>query len=42
MPTFRLFESSLQDRFQKSRSKIQLYGGGFANGKTANVCIKAI
>ena len=42
MPTFRLFESSLQDRFQKSRAKIQLYGGGFANGKTANVCIKAI
>ena len=42
MPTFRLFERSLQDRFQKSRAKIQLYGGGFANGKTANVCIKAI
>jgi hypothetical protein len=42
VPTFRLFEGSLQDRFQKSRAKIQLYGGGFANGKTANVCIKAI
>ena len=42
MPTFRLFERSLQDRFQKSRAKIQLYGGGFANGKTANVWIKAI
>tara|TARA_Y100000310_G_scaffold263231_1_gene273298 strand:- start:6570 stop:8117 length:1548 start_codon:yes stop_codon:yes gene_type:complete len=40
--TYRLAEDSLSDRFLKSRSKIQLFGGGFANGKTASACIKAI
>jgi len=40
--TFRLYEGSLQQRFQQSRAKIQIFGGGFANGKTANACIKAI
>lgn len=39
---FKLHEASLQDRFMKSRAKIQLYGGGFANGKTATTCIKVI
>ena len=42
MPIFRLVEDSLQDRFLKSTAKIQLYGGGFANGKTSASCIKAI
>jgi len=42
MPTFKLTKDSLQDRFLKSKGKIQLYGGGFANGKTASACIKAI
>lgn len=42
MALFKLHENSLQDRFQKSRAKIQLFGGGFANGKTANVCIKTL
>lgn len=42
MATFRLYKDSLQDRFQKSRAKVQLFGGGFANGKTANACIKAL
>jgi hypothetical protein len=42
MPTFRLEKDSLQDRFLKSHGKVQLYGGGFANGKTASACIKAI
>ena len=42
MSTFRLFKDSLQDRFLKSKAKIQFYGGGFANGKTAAACIKAI
>ncbi len=40
--TFRIYEGSLQERFQQSRAKIQIFGGGFANGKTANACIKAI
>ena len=42
MPTFRLIKDSLQDRFLHSRAKVQLYGGGFANGKTSGACIKAI
>ena len=42
MPTFRLFKDSLQDRFLNSKAKVQFYGGGFANGKTASACIKAI
>lgn len=39
---FRVEYGSLQDRFLKSRSKIQFYGGGFANGKTSASCIKAL
>jgi len=42
MPTFNLIEGSLQDRFLKSNAKIQLLGGGFANGKTSVACIKAL
>ena len=42
MTVFKIHEDSLQERFQNSRSKIQLFGGGFANGKTANACIKAL
>lgn len=42
MPVFNVYENSLQERFQNSRKKIQLYGGGFANGKTANLCIKTL
>jgi hypothetical protein len=42
MPTFKLTKDSLQDRFLKSKGKVQLYGGGFANGKTASACIKCI
>ncbi len=42
MPTFNLTRDSLQDRFLQSRAKVQLYGGGFANGKTSGACIKAI
>lgn len=42
MPTFKLQRDSLQDRFLKSHSKVQVFGGGFANGKTSAACIKAI
>jgi phage terminase large subunit len=42
MPTFKLQRDSLQDRFLHSQAKVQLFGGGFANGKTAAVCIKAL
>ena len=39
---FRIFEGELQHNFQQSRAKIQIFGGGFANGKTAGAVIKAI
>ena len=42
MATFRIYEDSLQERFQASRAKIQLFGGGFANGKTAYACFMAL
>ena len=42
MPTFQLEKDSLQDRFLKSQGKVQLFGGGFANGKTSGACIKCI
>jgi hypothetical protein len=39
---FRLTDGSLQHRFLQSRKKIQLYAGGFANGKTSGAVIKAL
>ncbi len=39
---YRIFEGTLQDRFQASRYKIQMFCGGFANGKTAGAVIKAL
>lgn len=41
-PIYRVEEGSLQDRFLNLRTKIQMYGGGFGNGKTACGCMKAI
>ncbi len=42
MPVFKLEHDSLQDRFLHSTAKIQLFGGGFANGKTSAACVKAL
>lgn len=42
MATYRLTEGSLQQRFNHSHAKIQVFAGGFANGKTAAGVIKAI
>ena len=39
---FKITNGSLQHRFGLSRAKIQIFGGGFANGKTANACIKGL
>lgn len=41
-PFYRIIVGSLQDRFLKLRSKIQMYGGGFGNGKTSCGCYKAL
>jgi hypothetical protein len=40
--TFRVYSNSLQERFAKSRKKVQIFGGGFANGKTANSVVQKI
>jgi hypothetical protein len=42
MPTYRISKGSIHDEFMRSRHKIQLFGGGFANGKTAALCVKAL
>lgn len=42
MPTYRMTPDGLHDRFMKLRTKIQMLGGGFGNGKTAAVCVKVI
>lgn len=41
-PELLLKEGSLQDRFLHSKAKVQIYGGGFGNGKTTAAVIKAI
>ena len=42
MKQYKQIRGSLQDQFQQSRAKIQLFGGGFANGKTTAAVIKAL
>jgi hypothetical protein len=42
MPKYRLTPGSIQYGFNMSRKKIQLFGGGFGNGKSAASCIKAL
>jgi phage terminase large subunit len=42
MPEFNLLRGGLQDRFLTSRAKIQIFGGGFGNGKTTAVVMKAL
>ena len=41
-PELLLKENSLQDKFLHSRAKVQIYGGGFGNGKTTAAVIKAL
>lgn len=43
MPNYRLERGSVQWRFGESRAKVQIFGGGFANGKTVgSVVLKAL
>jgi len=42
MSTYKIHTGSLNGRYLKGRKKIQLFGGGFANGKTAAICIKCL
>jgi hypothetical protein len=39
---YKLRKGSIQWAFDKSRNKIQFFGGGFANGKTTALVIKAL
>lgn len=41
-PVYKIAEGSLQHRFQNSRAKVQIFGGGFGNGKTTSAVIKAL
>lgn len=40
MPDYRLLHDSVQDRFGKLRTKIQIFGGGYGNGKTAAAVVQ--
>ena len=42
MPEYRVKPGGMHQRALNSRKKMQIVGGGFGNGKTALVCIKAI
>lgn len=42
MKVYKLVEGNLQHQFQQSRAKVQIFGGGFANGKTTAGVIKAL
>lgn len=39
---YRLIDGGLQQQFQASRAKIQIFGGGFGNGKTTAAVVKAL
>lgn len=39
---YKLIEGGLQHQFQASRAKVQIFGGGFGNGKTTSGVIKAL
>lgn len=42
-PTYRIFSGSIHETFNESRNKIQLFGGGYGNGKTtASLVLKCI
>lgn len=42
MPEFKLLRGGLQDQFLSLRTKIQVFGGGFGNGKTTAVVGKTL
>jgi hypothetical protein len=42
MPELKLLRDGLQDRFLRLRTPIQVYGGGYGNGKTVGVIVKVL
>jgi len=39
---YKVHEGSLHEKFQASRAKIQMFGGGFGNGKTTGAVVKML
>ena len=39
---YKITEGGMHDRFHQSMKKVQFIGGGYGNGKTAAVCVKAL
>lgn len=42
MTEYKYMEGSMHERFMNCRAPIQIFGGGFANGKTAAASVKAL
>lgn len=42
MPEYRLIPDSVQDQFGRLRKKVQIFGGGFGNGKTAAAVVQKV
>lgn len=42
MPIYKMRKNSIQWGFNKSRAKMQIFGGGYGNGKTTALALKAI
>lgn len=42
MPEYRVIENSIQDQFSKLRTKVQVFGGGYGNGKTAAAIVSKV
>lgn len=42
MREYKIKSGSIHENFLNSNAKIQIFGGGFGNGKTAAACVKAI
>lgn len=40
--TYKIHEGSLHEKFQASRAKLQMFAGGFGNGKSTGAIIKAL
>lgn len=40
MAEYRVITGSVQDRFGQLRTKVQIFGGGYGNGKTAAACVQ--
>lgn len=42
MPEYRIIPDSVQDRFGQLRTQVQIFGGGYGNGKTAAAVVQKV